>query len=128
MGEITGAAEKKAALLRYYRKSGPIPRVWNFPKGASPASAAGLVGCFVGAGGSMGPLQRRTLVRKTDGQMNWRMIQKMPAASMAATGRVKIQARAMLRMVENWSPLPLAAMVPATPEERTWVVETGMWY
>ena len=51
----------------------------------------------------------------------------MPAESRAATGRVKIQARAMLRIVESWRPLPLAIMVPATPEERTWVVETGMW-
>ena len=31
----------------------------------------------------------------------------------------------MLRMVENCKPLLLAAMVPATPELSTWVVETG---
>ena len=60
--------------------------------------------------------------------MKWRSAKKMPAASRAAAGRVKIQARAMLRMVDSCKPLPLAIMVPATPDERTCVVETGMWY
>src|SRR5438876_12078715 len=45
-----------------------------------------------------------------------------------AAGRVKIHAMAMLRTVESWSPDPFAAMVPATPEDRTWVVETGSPY
>ena len=31
----------------------------------------------------------------------------------------------MLRMVDHCSPEPFAAMVPATPEESTWVVLTG---
>ncbi len=43
----------------------------------------------------------------------------------AAAGSVKIHAAAMLRRVDICSPLPLAAMVPATPEESTCVVETG---
>ena len=42
-----------------------------------------------------------------------------------AAGRVRIQASAMLRMVDHCRPEPLAAMVPAMPEESTWVVETG---
>ena len=31
----------------------------------------------------------------------------------------------MLRIVDHCRPEPLAAMVPATPEESTWVVDTG---
>ena len=48
----------------------------------------------------------------------------MPESS-AATGSVKTHAAAMLRMVEICNPLLLAAMVPATPELSTCVVETG---
>ena len=40
-------------------------------------------------------------------------------------GRVRIQARPILRIVVIWMPDLLAHMVPATPEERTWVVLTG---
>jgi hypothetical protein len=43
----------------------------------------------------------------------------------AAAGKVKTQAAAILRMVDHCSPLLLANMVPATPEESTWVVLTG---
>ena len=50
---------------------------------------------------------------------------KRQPESTAAAGRVKTQARAMSRMVESCRPLWLAAMVPATPELRTWVVLTG---
>ncbi len=32
---------------------------------------------------------------------------------------------AMLRTVENWSPEPFAAIVPAMPDDRTCVVDTG---
>ena len=42
-----------------------------------------------------------------------------------AAGRVRIQASAMLRIVDHCSPDPLADMVPAMPEDSTWVVETG---
>ena len=42
-----------------------------------------------------------------------------------AQGSVKIQASAILRSVANWMPEPLASIVPATPDDRTWVVETG---
>jgi peptide/nickel transport system ATP-binding protein len=37
----------------------------------------------------------------------------------------KSQPAAILRTVDQRSPLPLALMVPATPELRMWVVETG---
>ncbi len=53
---------------------------------------------------------------------------KRQPESTAAAGRVKTQARAISRMVDIWSPLLLAAMVPATPELRTWVVLTGRPY
>jgi hypothetical protein len=42
-----------------------------------------------------------------------------------AAGRVRIQASAMLRTVAICSPEPLATIVPATPDDRMWVVETG---
>ena len=42
-----------------------------------------------------------------------------------AAGRVKTQAIAMLRIVDHCRPEPLAAMVPAMPDDSTWVVETG---
>ena len=45
--------------------------------------------------------------------------------SIIAAGKVSTQASAMLRIVDHCSPDPLAAMVPAMPEESTWVVETG---
>ena len=45
-----------------------------------------------------------------------------------AAGKVRIQASAMLRIVDHCSPDPLAAMVPAMPEDSTWVVETGRPY
>ena len=44
---------------------------------------------------------------------------------MAAAGSVKTHAMAMLRRVDICRPLPFATMVPATPEDKTWVVETG---
>jgi len=34
----------------------------------------------------------------------------------------------MLRIVDHCSPDPLAAMVPAMPEDSTWVVDTGSPY
>ena len=43
-----------------------------------------------------------------------------PPARIIDAGRVKIQARAMLRIVRIWTPEPRAAIVPATPEETTW--------
>ena len=42
-----------------------------------------------------------------------------------AAGNVKTHASAILRRVTNCEPDPFAAMVPATPEESTWVVDTG---
>ena len=45
-----------------------------------------------------------------------------------AAGRVSTHAIAMLRTVANCSPDPFAAMVPAMPEESTWVVDTGSPY
>ena len=34
----------------------------------------------------------------------------------------------MLRIVDNCRPEPLAAIVPATPDDSTWVVDTGNPY
>src|SRR5271165_1357887 len=48
----------------------------------------------------------------------------VPEISIAA-GNVSTQAIAMLRTVANCSPEPFAAMVPAIPDDSTWVVETG---
>src|ERR1039458_9853133 len=45
--------------------------------------------------------------------------------SIIAAGNVSTQASAMLRIVDHCNPDPLAAMVPAIPDESTWVVETG---
>jgi hypothetical protein len=49
------------------------------------------------------------------------------AESSIAAGRVKIQARPILRTVAPWMPERFAHIVPATPEASTWVVLTGMW-
>jgi hypothetical protein len=45
--------------------------------------------------------------------------------SIIAIGRVSTQAMAMLRTVDHCRPEPLADMVPAMPDDSTWVVETG---
>jgi hypothetical protein len=45
-----------------------------------------------------------------------------------AAGNVITHANAMLRTVESCNPEPFAAMVPATPEDSTCVVETGSPY
>ncbi len=47
------------------------------------------------------------------------------AAITMHTGKVRTQASAMLRTVFHWRPVPLAAIVPATPDDRTCVVLTG---
>ena len=39
-----------------------------------------------------------------------------------ATGKVSTQAKARLRTVDHCRPELLAAMVPATPDDNTWVV------
>ena len=49
---------------------------------------------------------------------------RLPARRMAA-GIVSTQARARLRTVAICRPEPLAAIVPATPDDKTCVVETG---
>ena len=42
-----------------------------------------------------------------------------------AAGKVNTQAIAILRTVESCNPEPLAAIVPAMPDDKTCVVETG---
>ena len=42
-----------------------------------------------------------------------------------AAGKVNTQAIAILQIVESCNPEPLAAIVPAIPEDNTCVVETG---
>ena len=51
--------------------------------------------------------------------------QYRPADRPMAAGRVSTQAVRMLPTVPPCRPLLLATMVPATPEDSTWVVETG---
>ena len=60
-----------------------------------------------------------------DDQNSPRNTQNNPAARAIETGKVRIQASARLRTVRHCSPEPFAAMVPATPEDSTWVVLTG---
>ena len=54
-----------------------------------------------------------------------RKIQNSDPESMIAAGSVRTQAISMLKIVDHCSPELFAAMVPATPEESTWVVLTG---
>ena len=56
----------------------------------------------------------------------WRKSQNKDPASMMDAGSVRTQAMARLRTVPHCSPEWLAAMVPATPEDSTCVVLTGM--
>ena len=42
-----------------------------------------------------------------------------------AAGSVSTQASAMLRTVDHCRPEPFAAIVPAMPDDSTWVVDTG---
>ena len=64
--------------------------------------------------------------RRADHPQNtWRRMKYRMPARVIAAGSVITQASAMLRTVDICSPEPLAAMVPATPEDRMWVVETG---
>src|SRR5690606_19882667 len=51
--------------------------------------------------------------------------QNRPADRATVAGRVRTQASRMVLTVPPCRPLLLATMVPATPEDRTWVVETG---
>jgi hypothetical protein len=58
-------------------------------------------------------------------QNTCRSAQYSPPARVIAAGRVRIQASARLRTVAICRPVPLAHIVPATPLDRMWVVETG---
>jgi hypothetical protein len=58
--------------------------------------------------------------QKTDANAQYRAPEMIIAA-----GSVSTQASAMLRTVESCSPEPLAAMVPAIPDDSTCVVDTG---
>ncbi len=51
--------------------------------------------------------------------------QNSVADSTMATGNVSTQSMIRLRTVAHCRPVPLAAMVPATPDDRTCVVLTG---
>ncbi|CAB3778041.1 hypothetical protein LMG28614_00525 [Paraburkholderia ultramafica] len=57
-----------------------------------------------------------------------RNTQYKPAASAIDTGSVSTHARIRLRTVPHCRPEPLAAIVPATPDDSTCVVETGKPY
>jgi hypothetical protein len=70
-------------------------------------------------------LRNRRATSDRCAQNRWRNTKKRNAERAIAQGRVKTQASAILRRVDICTPEPLAAIVPATPEERTWVVETG---
>ena len=47
------------------------------------------------------------------------------ADNIIAVGSVKTHASAMFLKVDICRPDPFAAIVPATPDESTWVVDTG---
>jgi len=51
--------------------------------------------------------------------------QNNDAAKPIETGRVSTQAISRLRIVPHCKPEWLAAIVPATPDDKTWVVLTG---
>src|SRR5215510_3128466 len=72
-----------------------------------------------------GPNQRR--LRSLEGryQKTARKSQNSRPDSRIDIGSVRIHASRRLRTVAHWSPEPLAAMVPATPEDNTCVVLTG---
>ena len=54
-------------------------------------------------------------------------IAKNVADSKIDAGSVMSQARPIFLMVSIWMPDSLAHIVPATPDESTWVVLTGKW-
>jgi hypothetical protein len=58
-------------------------------------------------------------------QKTWLNTKYRVPDNIIAAGRVRIHASAMLRSVDICSPDPFAAIVPATPDESTWVVDTG---
>ena len=51
--------------------------------------------------------------------------QNNPADKAMVAGRVSTQASRMVRTVPPCRPLLFATMVPATPYDSTWVVDTG---
>ena len=55
----------------------------------------------------------------------WLRIKYRTPAIIIAQGNVSTHAIKRLRIVFICTPEPFAAIVPATPEESTWVVETG---
>src|SRR5271168_1830174 len=65
-------------------------------------------------------------VEEHSSQKNMRNNRKMPAASTIDTGSVNTQAIKMLLIVDICSPVLFAAIVPATPDDSTCVVLTGM--
>ena len=58
-------------------------------------------------------------------RINWKITQYSVPEITIAAGRVNTQAFAILRTVESCNPEPLAAIVPAIPDDKTCVVETG---
>ncbi|MNC72832.1 hypothetical protein D3C75_1239430 [compost metagenome] len=57
--------------------------------------------------------------------MNLVASQNNPADRPTVAGRVRTQASRMVLTVPPCRPLLFATMVPATPEDSTWVVDTG---
>ena len=88
-------------------------------------------------GGGVGPQTRRRprmarrglpMRRRDPGyvrQNTWRKRKNRTPDSSIAAGRVSTQASAMLPTVDHCMPEPLATIVPATPDDSTWVVDTG---
>src|SRR5579859_3203620 len=64
-------------------------------------------------------------LRATVAQNTWRNRKNSVPDSRIEAGSVSTQARIMLRIVSHCRPEPFAAMVPATPDDSTWVVLTG---
>jgi hypothetical protein len=72
------------------------------------------------------PQFERSWGAESDGRQKIRLNTRYnsPDNSIAA-GSVRTQARAIFRKVCSCNPEPFAAIVPATPDDSTWVVDTG---
>ena len=66
-----------------------------------------------------------TVRARSAGQNMWLKNEYSVAESVIAAARVRTQASSRLRTVEPCRPEPFAAIVPATPDDSTWVVDTG---
>src|SRR2546421_1747800 len=90
-------------------------------RGSSPAAGRETVSKQKGRRNNPAPSERN---RRRDQKIDANAQCNVPEITIAA-GSVSTQARAMFRTVESCKPEPLAAIVPAMPDDSTCVVETG---